>query len=143
VEFETRVLSETSPPADVIQEDPTKPVTYKKVTQSAHTGYKTELYKVIYENGVEVSRALINKSFYNPAPRYITIGTKVVPEAPKNPEGSDIEDKEKELEQTSDSENDQEEEQGTEEENMTNPDGQLQGDIFWDSDWDEEGPEDD
>ena len=40
----------------MIEEDPTKPVTYKKVTQSAHTGYKAELYKVVYENGVEVEQ---------------------------------------------------------------------------------------
>ncbi|NLO08443.1 MAG: hypothetical protein GX129_01035 [Clostridiales bacterium] len=146
VEFETRVLSETAPPPDVVDKDPTKPVTYKKVTQSAHTGYRTELYKVVYENGVELSRTLINKSSYNPAPRYITVGTKVAPEAPKNPQGSDIEDDkkdEKEQEQVPDLENDQEEEQETQDENMTNPDGQLQGDILWDSDWDEEGPEDD
>ena len=146
IEFETRVLSETAPPADVIVEDSSKPVTYRKVTQSAHTGYKAELYKVIYENGVEVSRTLINKSSYSPAPRYITVGTKAVPEAPKDPEGSDIEDDNEDIqEQGNESglENNQEEEQETQQDNMTNPDGQLQGDIFWDSDWDEEGPEDD
>lgn len=140
VEFETRVLSETAPPADVINEDPTKPITYKKVTQSAHTGYKTELYKVVYENGVEVSRTLINKSYYSPAPRYITVGTKVVEEAPKDPEGSDKDDEGvDEHEEKSDF---NQEEKETQKENMTNPDGELQGDIYWDSDWDEEGLED-
>ena len=143
IKFETRVLSETAPPHDVINEDPTKPVTYKKVTQSAHTGYKTELYKVVYENGVEVSRTLINKSSYNPAPRYITVGTKEVTTVPDNPEGSDIEEEnntgqEQKLE--TDLENNQEEQET--QENLTNPDGELQEDIYWDSDWDEEGPED-
>jgi vancomycin resistance protein YoaR len=142
IEFETRVLSETAPPPDVVEKDPTKPVTYKKVTQSAHTGYRTELYKIVYENDVEVSRTLVNKSSYIAAPRYITVGTKPVEEAPKNPDDSDKDKKNKDdKEQATD--NDSDEEQETKEENMTNPDGQLQGDIFWDSDWDEEGLEDD
>lgn len=84
IEFETKILSETPAPAEVITKDPTKPVTYKDVEQSAHTGYKAELYKVVYENGVEVERVLINKSSYAPAPRRVTIGTKPVePEKPK------------------------------------------------------------
>lgn len=143
IEFETRVLSETAPPADVIDKDPTKPVTYKKVTQSAHTGYKTELYKVVYENDVEVSRTLINKSSYSPAPRYITVGTKVVEEIPEDPKNSDkVEGIEDEQDQESDL-NDNQEEEDTQKDNLTNPDGQLQGDIYWDSDWDKEGTEDD
>lgn len=141
IEFETRVLSETAPPADVIDEDPSKPITYKKVTQSAHTGYKTELYKVVYENGVEVSRTLVNKSNYIPAPRYVTIGTKEIEETPEIPEGSDIEDES--YEEQDEETNDNQEEQEIEQENLTNPNGQVQGDIYWDSDWDEEGLEDD
>ena len=47
---------------------------------------------MIYENGVEVGRTLINKSNYIPAPRYITVGTKEVETVPNIPEGSDIED---------------------------------------------------
>ena len=46
VEFETVVLSERRPPADVVTEDSTQPTTYRKQTQSPHTGYVTELYKV-------------------------------------------------------------------------------------------------
>lgn len=80
VEFKTVVTSTTPPPADVVTEDPTQPKTYRKVTQSAHTGYKAELYKIVYENGVEVSRTLVNKSNYAAAPRYVTVGTKEVEE---------------------------------------------------------------
>lgn len=83
VEYKTVIINETAPPDDVVTKDPNQPTTYRKVTQSAHTGYKTELYKVVYENGVEVSRELVNKSFYNAAPRYVTIGTKVVEEKAK------------------------------------------------------------
>lgn len=143
IEFETRVLSETPPPADVIEEDPTKPVTYRKVTQSAHTGYKAELYKVIYENGVEVGRTLINKSNYIPAPRYITVGTKEVETVPNIPEGSDIEDDANNEQKVGSNLEDNQEDLSIQEDNLTNPDEQVQGDIYWDSEWDEEGPEDD
>ncbi|WFR57169.1 VanW family protein [Anaerocolumna sp. AGMB13025] len=76
IKFETVVLNEKSPGPDVVTKDPTKPTTYSLTTQPAHTGYSAELYKVVYENGVEVSRTRINKSVYNPSPRYVTIGTK-------------------------------------------------------------------
>ncbi|NLL71912.1 MAG: hypothetical protein GX237_00075, partial [Clostridiales bacterium] len=92
IKFETHVLSETPPPKDVIEEDPTKPITYRKVTQSAHTGYRTELYKVVYENDIEVSRTLINKSNYSPAPRYIIIGTKEPEKVPEDTQASNNDD---------------------------------------------------
>lgn len=76
VEFVSEVTSITQPPKDVITEDPTKPITYKNVTQTAHIGQKAKLYKVVYENDKEVSRVLINTSSYAAAPAYVTIGTK-------------------------------------------------------------------
>lgn len=84
VKFETVVLEEKKPGDDVITKDPTKPVTFREVTQSAHIGYVAELYKVVYENGEEVSRTKVNRSIYNASPRFITIGTKK--EKKKTPE---------------------------------------------------------
>lgn len=84
VKYETVILSETQPGPDVVTKDPTKPTTYEVTTQSAHIGYVAELYKVIYENGVEVSRTRVNRSYYNASPRYVTIGTKEVEEEPKD-----------------------------------------------------------
>lgn len=137
VEFVTHVLSETPPPPDVIEEDPTKPTTYKKVTQSAHTGYKAELYKVVYENDVEISRTLINKSYYAPAPRYITVGTKEVEEIPEEPKENDKNGQAEEEQEVN-----EEDSQETIRENRTNPEGQIQGEVFWDPEWNEEGFED-
>lgn len=77
VKFESVVLSEARPGADVITKDPTKPESYQVTTQSAHTGYIAELYKIVYENGTEVSRTRVNKSAYNASPRYVTVGTMV------------------------------------------------------------------
>ncbi|TAH71479.1 MAG: hypothetical protein EWM47_04590 [Anaerolineaceae bacterium] len=77
VKYENKVISETSPPsAEKVTKDPSRPTSYRKVTQSAKQGYVAELYKVIYENGVEVSRELINKSTYKAEPAHVTIGSK-------------------------------------------------------------------
>ena len=42
--------------------------------QSAHIGYKANLWKIVTENGVEVSREQVNSSGYKMVPRYATIG---------------------------------------------------------------------
>lgn len=76
IKYETKVLSTTKPPADVVTKDPTQPTTYRSVTQTAHTGYKAQLWKIVYENGVEVSRTMVNSSNYEAAPQYVTVGTK-------------------------------------------------------------------
>ncbi len=148
IEFVTVVLSETPPPKDEITEDPTKPTTYQKVTQAAHTGYKAELYKVVYENGIEVSRTLVNKSNYSAAPKYITVGTKKVEEVDKdtlkdpkkdpkkNPAESDFEDDlpiaEDPLEELPPEEEEdfETENQSANSNNLSNPDGQMQADIW-------------
>lgn len=84
IEFKTVVISQKAPGKDVVKEDPKQPVGFQEVTQSSHTGYVAELYKIVYENGKEVSRERVNKSVYNASPRYITVGTKV--EEPKKEE---------------------------------------------------------
>ena len=80
IKYVTKVLKETSPPADIVTKDPNQLETYRRVTQSAHTGYVTELYKEVYINDEKVSETLVNKSYYNANPRYVTIGTKPVEE---------------------------------------------------------------
>ncbi|MDF2485917.1 MAG: hypothetical protein K0R46_2085, partial [Herbinix sp.] len=136
VEYVTVVLSETPPPAEVITKDPKQLETYRKVTQSAHTGYKAELYKVVYENGVEVSRTLVNKSSYSAAPKYVTVGTKKVEEVKEEePSSEDPTEVEENPDQT-----DIETELQSSPNNRSNPEGQVQGDIW--SDFLEEGFED-
>lgn len=144
IKFETRVLSETRPPADVIEEDPTKPISYRRVTQSSHTGYKAELYKVVYENGVEVSRTLINKSNYTSAPRYIIIGTmKPVKTEDDQQEVDTDKEAQKPEEEAIIEEAIIEEDEGSDEAvDSDDNDQQLQWDDFWDPAWDEEEYED-
>ena len=43
-------------------------------TQSKHIGYKTQLWKIVKEDGKEVSRELFNKSNYKSSPKKLAIG---------------------------------------------------------------------
>ena len=73
VEYESEVTSRMDPGPDVYIEDPSHPIGYIS-TQSAHVGIKANLWKVVTQNG-ETVRELVNSSTYNPAPKYITVGT--------------------------------------------------------------------
>lgn len=75
VSFESVTLSTTEPGAPKLVADGGQGIGYVKTTQSSHTGYVAELYKVVTENGVEVSRERVNKSTYQMSPQYVTVGT--------------------------------------------------------------------
>ncbi len=72
-EFVSEVLSET-PVQEIITVDPSQPAGYVSVGGSPHTGYKARLWKVVYENGVEVERVEINSSSYAMSPRTCVVG---------------------------------------------------------------------
>lgn len=72
--YESEVLEVINPP-DIISADSAQPVGYSAVTESAHIGYKAKLWKVVTENGVEVSRTQVNSSSYKMTPRRVTVGT--------------------------------------------------------------------
>lgn len=61
-------------PEENIVEDPTKPVGYRAV-RGGHVGYSGEYWRIIKEDGVEVSRERINVSNYQSTPTTIYIGT--------------------------------------------------------------------
>ncbi len=76
VTYESEVLEQTTAEPNLkYVGDNTKPIGYKAITQKAHTGYKAQLWKVVTVNGVQESREVINKSTYNAAPAYCTVGT--------------------------------------------------------------------
>lgn len=74
VRYESEILEVINPPADIIYADASQPVGYI-VTESAHIGYKAKLWKIVTENGVEVSRTQVNSSSYKMTPRCATVGT--------------------------------------------------------------------
>lgn len=73
IEFESEVISQTVPETDVITPDAGQPIGYCSVT-SAHIGYRANLWKITYENGVEVKREQINSSNYAASPRTAIVG---------------------------------------------------------------------
>ncbi|MCM1143760.1 MAG: VanW family protein [Blautia sp.] len=73
VTYESVVLETIAPDTEVIYQDAGQPVGYCSV-QSAHIGYKAQLWKVVTVDGVEVSREQVNSSSYNKAPRSATVG---------------------------------------------------------------------
>lgn len=79
VEYYSEVVSTTYPDSEVIIASDQHPVGYISV-QSSHTGYQANLWKIVKENNVEVSREKINSSSYKMVPRYATVG--VVTEDP-------------------------------------------------------------
>lgn len=73
VEYVSEVISVIKPQSDIIYTDVAMPLG-KVVSQSAHIGYKAELWKVVSEKGVEVSREQVNSSSYKMVPRTATVG---------------------------------------------------------------------
>lgn len=88
VEYESEVLEQIEPGPDKVVIDESLPEGYESVTQSAHVGYKAKLWKVVYENGKQVSREQVNYSYYAPEPRYVTKGGKKKEESTPKPTDS-------------------------------------------------------
>lgn len=74
ISFESETLSTTPSEGEVIYVDSTKPVGYIDI-QSAHTGYVAKLWKIVKEDGIEVSRTEVSSSKYKMGPRSATVGT--------------------------------------------------------------------
>lgn len=73
VEYVSEVLETIQPTTENIIQVADQPIGYTKI-QAAHVGYKTRLVKVTYENDVEVSREVVNKSTYKMVPRTVSVG---------------------------------------------------------------------
>lgn len=74
VVYESEVLEKHVPEKDNIVADASQPVGVVSVS-SAHIGYKAKLWKVVKEDGVEVSREQVNSSTYQMSPRTAVVGT--------------------------------------------------------------------
>ncbi|WP_143321952.1 VanW family protein [Clostridium sp. HBUAS56010] len=73
-EFLSETLSVTDPgaPKEVI--DPAMAPGSRKQVQSAHTGIKSRLWKVVYVDGVEQSREILHTDTYNPSKAIVKVG---------------------------------------------------------------------
>lgn len=73
VTYESKVLEKIEPDKEIINTDASLPLGYCSI-QSAHIGYRAQLWKVVTVDGVEVSREQINSSSYMNSPRSATVG---------------------------------------------------------------------
>lgn len=74
ISFVSETLS-TTEPGTQYQAAPGHGIGYMSQTQSSHTGYTAQLWKVVTVNGVEQSREIFNKSTYKASPRIVAVGT--------------------------------------------------------------------
>lgn len=72
VEFVSETIEITHP--EHVFEIVDETVGYINCVQDIHIGYKANLWKVVYENGVEVSREKVNYSVYAPASSHYEVG---------------------------------------------------------------------
>ncbi|MBR2743672.1 MAG: VanW family protein [Clostridia bacterium] len=80
-DYEVKIVSNrtgTIPFSTEYKDDSSLPAGTTKVTQSGSNGCRSETYKILYKNGVEVSRKLINSDTYKPHNQVVLRGTKVV-----------------------------------------------------------------
>lgn len=74
IEFVSEILETIQPGADIVTEDKSLPASYRSVTQSAHTGYRARLWKVVYIDGKETEKKQVNTSTYNAEPQHVIVG---------------------------------------------------------------------
>ncbi|NLL78418.1 MAG: hypothetical protein GX234_01155 [Clostridiales bacterium] len=82
VKYESEVLERIEPTTETIIASASQPIGFIDV-QSAHIGYKAQLWKIVEEDGVEVSREQVNSSSYKMTPRTATVGTATADPAAK------------------------------------------------------------
>lgn len=73
VEYETEITGVNVQNTSWVA-DPNVPLGKMTTTVGGHTGYTARLWKIVYENGEEVSRDVYNNSKYNPSNRTVTVG---------------------------------------------------------------------
>jgi vancomycin resistance protein YoaR len=74
LEFESEDLEEIEPGPDRVIADSSMAAGSTK-KQSAHIGYRSELYKIVKVDGVETERIKVNSSTYQAVPAILTVGT--------------------------------------------------------------------
>lgn len=73
VRFESEILETIYPDSEKIIKDASQGIGFIDI-QSAHIGYKARLWKIVEQDGVEISRDIMNRSTYQVSPRTATVG---------------------------------------------------------------------
>ena len=80
-DYEVKIVSSeigSIPFSTQYQETSSLPAGTQKITQAGSNGCKTQTYKILYKNGTEVSRTLINSDTYKPHNQVVSVGTGAV-----------------------------------------------------------------
>ena len=80
-DYEVKIVSSeigSIPFSTQYQETSSLPAGIQKITQAGSNGCKTQTYKILYKNGAEVSRTLINSDTYKPHNQVVSVGTGAV-----------------------------------------------------------------
>jgi vancomycin resistance protein YoaR len=73
VTYQSEVLQTIFPQTETIYQDGGQPIGYI-TEEAAHIGYKAKLWKVVTENGIQISRTEVNSSNYKMVPKSATVG---------------------------------------------------------------------
>lgn len=76
VEFQTVYESTIAKPAEIVTEDPNMPEGEREVTSWGKEGCKVSVYKIVYENGKQISKEWFSSSSYRSTADEVTVGTK-------------------------------------------------------------------
>lgn len=74
VKIETQTVSTSEPPVET-QDDPTMSIGTTKTVKTGAKGYVVDAYRVVYSDGVEISREKLKRSNYNPTKTIKKVGT--------------------------------------------------------------------
>lgn len=75
ISFESEVLEKIDPETQ-FELSSSHDLGYFSTSQSSHTGYVAQLWKIVTVDGAEQSRDVFNKSTYKASPKIIVVGTK-------------------------------------------------------------------
>ncbi len=82
ISFDTKIIETIQPGEAVTTVDVSKPASYRAVTQSAHVGYKAQLWKIVTVDGKETDRVQLNTSSYAAEPEHVIIGKQAATATP-------------------------------------------------------------
>lgn len=77
VEFQTVYEGTIAKPDEIVTEDSEKPEGEREITHNGRTGAKVSVYKIVQENGKQVSKEWFSSSSYRAVADEVTVGTKV------------------------------------------------------------------
>lgn len=79
IKFASELIETIPAPSTIYEEDPTLEEGKESIEVKGLDGKRIKLYKLYYQNGVEVKRVLVNTSYYKPRAAVIKRGTKKMP----------------------------------------------------------------